>query len=149
MEAFHMTLDQVREAAEVHNYKAMELIYDGLSEDNRNPRSHVFRMGAYCIKYYIRCKSDYYTEYANLQKLEPFGFAPKLYYGSEEKHYIIMEFIEGTPLGMLSTPLSSDQKTQLETIYRHLDDLDIYYEKQDIHCLIEPSGKVRFIDFNI
>lgn len=144
-----MTLDQVREAAEACDYKAMELIYDGSSEFNGNPRSHVYRMGTYCIKYYIRSWMDYNTEYANLQKLESLGFAPKLYYGSQEKLYIIMEFINGVPLGKLNTPLTSDQKSQLKTIYNQLDGLGIYHEKEEIHCIIESSGKVRYIDFNI
>ena len=109
-----MTLEQVCNTADNKNFNEMKLIYDGSSEMNSNPRSHVYRLDTYCIKYYIRSKTDYYTEYTNLRKLEPFGFAPKLYFGSEEQQYIIMEFIDGTPLGELKTQLTNGQKQALE-----------------------------------
>ena len=60
-----------------------------------------------------------------------------------------MEFIDGTPMGKLDTALTADPKSQLETILHQLDDLRIYHEKEHVHCLIESSGKVRFIDFNL
>lgn len=88
----------------------MELIYDGRQEQNNSPRSNVYRIGKYCVKYYIRCRTDFRTEVRNLKILESYEFAPKLFYSDENELFIIMEYIEGVRLGKYGNLNSNQQK---------------------------------------
>ena len=51
-----MNLSEAISIAKSKNYREMELIYDGIIEGNNNPRSYVYKIGNFCIKYYIKSK---------------------------------------------------------------------------------------------
>lgn len=146
-----VSLQQAIEIAEKRNYSLMTLIYDGTQECNSNPRSTVYRIGKYCVKYYIRSKAyDFTTEVKNLRSLSEYNFAPKLFHTDEKNYFILMEFIEGVSLGSYGIKnLDTNQQQQLTHIKHQLDSMGIYYEKEEYHCLVEPTGRLRFIDFNI
>ena len=142
-------INSVIEIAKNRHYSQMELIYDGTQEFNQNPRSHVYRVGDFCIKYYIRTKIDCSCEATHLLQLEEYGFAPKMYYRDLNDNFIVMEYIDGIQLGKIKDALTESQWCEIEWIRATLKKLKIYYEKENMHCIIDKSGKIRFIDFGI
>ena len=147
-----ISLQQVVKIANNRDYSLMTLIYDGTQEWNDNPRSNVYKIGKYCVKYYIRDARDFRTEVKNLNTLEreSCSFAPKLWYSDPDGKFIIMEYIEGVSLGKYGTQnLNSNQQKQLSEIKEKLESLKIYYEKEDFDCLVEANGELRFVDYNI
>ncbi|MFR4987490.1 MAG: hypothetical protein ACLUCH_08865 [Lachnospirales bacterium] len=144
-----MNLSEAISIAKSKNYREMELIYDGIIEGNNNPRSYVYKIGNFCIKYYIKSKEiDFEKETSNLNKLKEYKFAPELYYSDENDYFIIMEYIYGVPLKNIDD-LNENQKEQLKKIKCTLDKLGIFYEKEHEHCLAESNGNLRFIDFGL
>ena len=143
-----MNIEEAIDKAVNRRYREMILIYDGSREYNNNPRSHVYRVGPFCVKYYLKSKLDFKCEVDNLNKLKPYGFAPQLYYSDKNENFIIMEYINGKAIGDIAN-LSSEQRNQLNKIHSILKKEGIYYEKDEIHCIVEENGNLRFIDFNI